>query len=89
MISESDDGGILVHGHDMGERVKQIKGSDDYEYFLAINEEEVFLLKNKLGLKTTKELFNWFEQAYSTERAFSQIRERLKDLGLNPKFSSR
>ncbi|MEL7531039.1 MAG: hypothetical protein AAFN10_07015 [Bacteroidota bacterium] len=88
VVYESDEGKIVVHGHDIGEMVKKLKDKDDYEYFLTIEEEEVSLLKEKLGQSTTAELLNLFEQEYSTDKAVSQIQKRLESLGVKSQFSS-
>lgn len=88
VVHESDEGKIIVEGHDSGPRVKSIKGRDDYEYRLTIEKEEVSSWKNKLGLANTQELFTWLEKEYSTDKIISHLKKRLESLELKAQFSS-
>jgi hypothetical protein len=87
-VYESKDGQIIVHGHDSGTVVREIKRSYDYEYYVTIEKQDKQLLLNQLGLETTEALLDWFEQHFSNDRAVSQIKKKLGELGIDYQFST-
>ena len=87
-IYKTDDEKIVIHGHDSGKVVNTIKDRYDYEYYLTIEKEDIPSLIEKVGLKNIEELFDWITKNYSTNKAVSQIKEKLEELQINYQFST-
>ena len=86
-VYQMEDDKVVIHGYDSGKIVKEIRHKFDSEYYLTIKKNAVLKLRDKLGLKNVKELFDWFEKEYSTDKAVSQIRKKLNELKIENKFS--
>jgi hypothetical protein len=87
-IYENSNEEIVIHGHDLGKRVEEIKGRREYEYFLTIEKEEIPNLTQQLNLNTKEALFSWFAINYSVHNAVSAIREKMEAMGINCSFST-
>lgn len=87
-VYESKEGQIIVHGHDSGKVVQELKRSYDYEYYVTIAPKDKQQLLKQLDLKTTEALLYWFELHFSNDRAVSQIQKKLDELGIEYQFST-
>ncbi|MEW9922324.1 hypothetical protein AB2B41_22220 [Marimonas sp. MJW-29] len=73
------DGGLLVHGQDLGPSVEKIFGDIDYEYWLDIDEASI----PQLFILVLKEAFN-SDGALTLER----LRDIARSGGINVKFGN-
>lgn len=87
-VYESDEGQIIVYGHDSGKVVKALKRSYDYEYYVTIEPKDKQQLLDQLNLDTTESLFDWFEQHFSHDKAISQLKKQLDEWGIAYQFST-
>lgn len=81
-LYDTKDNQLIIHGHDIGEAVKSIKGRYDYEYIITIEEASVQELLTKTNLSTVTALIGWFIIHFSTDTAVSEIRKELERLSV-------
>lgn len=69
-VSTNPDGGVRVEGGDVGDRVKEWHGEDDYEYWVDVPASEI----GKLVLLLLKERYEGNLDAVSEFRTFCETK---------------
>lgn len=72
-----EDDNLIVDGYDIGKRVEEYWGRDDYEYKLTIPHESVQWMMNHFNTKTKSELHQTLATQYNHNKCYSAIRELL------------
>jgi hypothetical protein len=76
-----ENGNLIIDGYDIGKKVKNYWGDNDYEYVLTIPSESIALLYTALNIaKPEKEaLLNTLAVRFNTNTCYSDIRNFLEE----------
>jgi hypothetical protein len=68
---------LTIDGYDIGKRVEEYWGRDDYEYKLTIPPETVQWMMNHFNTQTKSELLQALATQYNNNQCYSAIRDLL------------
>jgi hypothetical protein len=84
--SITKNGNLLIEGHDLGSKVKEILGFSEYEWSLTIQASEVPILLK--ALRTKRKVLHALKDSFSNENA-DNLEVFLKEHGISYEFWNR
>ena len=86
VVRLTDDGGLMIEGHDLGGGVEQFFGAYEYEFKKQFSSDAVARLRDLLGLESDDELLPTIKNRFTYT---DDLEEFLRDNGIEGKFWSR
>ncbi|OBC06799.1 MULTISPECIES: hypothetical protein [unclassified Gordonia (in: high G+C Gram-positive bacteria)] len=86
VVRLTDDGGLMIEGHDLGGGVEQFFGAHEYEFKKQFSSDVVAQLRDLLGLESDDELLPTIKDRFTYT---DDLEEFLRDNGIEGKFWSR
>lgn len=86
VVRLTDDGGLMIEGHDLGGGVEQFFGAYEYEFKKQFSSDAVARLRDLLGLESDDELLPTIKEQFTYT---DDLEEFLRDNGIDGKFWSR
>ena len=85
VVRLTDDGGLMIEGHDLGPGVEQFFGADEYEFKRQFSSDAVSRLRELLGLESDDELLPNIKERFTDTAVLEDL---LRDNGIKGEFWS-
>ena len=90
ITADLSDGKLCISGQDLGRRVMELLGTDEYEYFLSLDEENTRKLFESLGCaeEPDAEKLQVIKDTFENSRADSALKDYCEERGIKTSFWS-